>query len=95
MGTTISIKNLTKRFGDVVAVNNVSLTINRGPFRTLLAFPVAENDFVALYRGLEAPNEGEIYIGDKLVFSRKKGISLPRVSATWDWFSKAMPCGPT
>ena len=27
--------------------------------------------------GLEDPDEGEIYIGDKLVYSRSKGISLP------------------
>jgi multiple sugar transport system ATP-binding protein len=27
--------------------------------------------------GLEEPDEGEIYIGDKLVFSSKSGISLP------------------
>ena len=36
MGTSITIKNLTKRFGNVNAVNNVSLTIEPGSFLTLL-----------------------------------------------------------
>ncbi|UCC90004.1 MAG: ATP-binding cassette domain-containing protein, partial [Anaerolineales bacterium] len=36
MSTTITIKNLTKRFGHVVAVDNVSLTIQPGSFLTLL-----------------------------------------------------------
>jgi phosphate transport system ATP-binding protein len=36
METTITIKNLTKRFGNVVAVDNVSLTVEPGAFLTLL-----------------------------------------------------------
>ncbi len=36
MDTPIIIKNLTKKFGDVVAVNNVSVTIDPGSFLTLL-----------------------------------------------------------
>jgi ABC-type sugar transport system ATPase subunit len=36
MGTTITIKNLTKRFGHVVAVDDVSLIIEPGSFLTLL-----------------------------------------------------------
>ena len=36
MATQIIIKNLTKRFGTVTAVNDVSLTIEPGSFLTLL-----------------------------------------------------------
>ena len=36
MTTTITIKNLSKHFGNVAAVNNVSLTIDSGSFLTLL-----------------------------------------------------------
>lgn len=78
MSTTITIKNLTKRFGDVAAVNNVSLTIEPGTFLTLLGpSGCGKTTLLRCIAGLEDPNEGEIYVGDKLVFSSKKGISLP------------------
>ncbi len=77
MSTTITIKNLTKRFGDVVAVNNVSLTIEAGTFLTLLGpSGCGKTTLLRCIAGLEDPNEGEIYIGDKLVYSSIKGISL-------------------
>ena len=78
MVTTIIIKNLTKRFGDVTAVNNVSLTIEPGSFLTLLGpSGCGKTTLLRCLAGLEDPDEGEIYIGDKLVFSSIKGISLP------------------
>ncbi len=77
MSTTITIKNLTKRFGDVAAVNNVSLTIEAGTFLTLLGpSGCGKTTLLRCIAGLEDPNEGEIYIGDKLVFSSYKGISV-------------------
>jgi len=78
MSTTITIKNLTKRFGDVAAVNNVSLTVEPGTFLTLLGpSGCGKTTLLRCIAGLEDPNEGEIYIGDKLVFSGTRGISLP------------------
>lgn len=78
MSTTITIKNLTKRFGDVAAVNNVSLTVEPGAFLTLLGpSGCGKTTLLRCIAGLEDPNEGEIYIGEKLVFSSAKGISLP------------------
>jgi multiple sugar transport system ATP-binding protein len=78
MSTTITIKNLTKRFGDVAAVNNVSLTVEPGTFLTLLGpSGCGKTTLLRCIAGLEDPNEGEITIGDKLVFSSTRGISLP------------------
>ena len=78
MATTIIIKNLIKRFGDVTAVNNVSLTIEPGAFLTLLGpSGCGKTTLLRCIAGLEDPDEGEIYIGDKLVFSSRMGISLP------------------
>jgi len=78
MATTITIKNLIKRFGDVLAVNNVSLSIEPGSFLTLLGpSGCGKTTLLRCIAGLEDPDEGEIYIGDKLVFSSKQGISLP------------------
>lgn len=78
MATTITIKNLTKKFGKVIAVNNVSLEIADGDFLTLLGpSGCGKTTLLRCVAGLEDPDEGEIYIGDKLVFSHTKGISLP------------------
>jgi len=78
MGTPIIIKNLTKRFGQVTAVNDVSLTVEPGAFLTLLGpSGCGKTTLLRCIAGLEDPDEGEIYIGDKLVFSHVKGISLP------------------
>jgi len=78
MGTTITIKNLTKRFGNVVAVNDVSLTIEPGTFLTLLGpSGCGKTTLLRCVAGLEDPDGGEIYIGNKLVFSHSRGISLP------------------
>jgi multiple sugar transport system ATP-binding protein len=78
MSTTITIKNLTKRFGDVAAVNNVSLTVEPGSFLTLLGpSGCGKTTLLRCIAGLEDPNEGEIYVGDKLVYSSARGISMP------------------
>jgi ABC-type sugar transport system ATPase subunit len=78
MGTTIKINNLTKKFGDVVAINDVSLTIEPGAFLTLLGpSGCGKTTLLRCIAGLEEPDGGEIYIGDKQVFSYDKGISLP------------------
>ncbi len=76
--TNIIIKNLTKRFGQVAAVNNVTLTIEPGAFITLLGpSGCGKTTLLRCVAGLEEPDEGEILIGDKLVFSSRRGISLP------------------
>lgn len=78
MQTPIIIKNLTKKFGDVVAVNNVTLTIDPGTFLTLLGpSGCGKTTLLRCISGLEDPDEGEIFIGDKLIYSSYKGISLP------------------
>jgi ABC-type sugar transport system ATPase subunit len=76
--TTITINNLTKKFGHVVAVNKLSLTINPGAFLTLLGpSGCGKTTLLRCIAGLEDPDGGEIYIGEKLVFSHARGISLP------------------
>jgi ABC-type sugar transport system ATPase subunit len=78
MATTITIKNLTKRFGNVTAVNDVSLVIEPGSFLTLLGpSGCGKTTLLRCIAGLEDPDDGEILVGDKLVFSKQRGISLP------------------
>jgi multiple sugar transport system ATP-binding protein len=78
MSTTITIKNLTKRFGKVVALNNVSLVIEPGMFLTLLGpSGCGKTTLLRCVAGLEDPDGGDIYIGNNLVFSYDRGINLP------------------
>ncbi len=78
MDTAITIKNLTKRFGHVVAVDDFSLTIEPGAFLTLLGpSGCGKTTLLRCIAGLEDPDGGEIYIGDRLVFSHQLGISAP------------------
>ncbi len=78
METTIKINNLTKKFGEVLAIDNVSLTIEPGAFLTLLGpSGCGKTTLLRCIAGLGEPDGGEIYIGDKLVFSYDRGISIP------------------
>ncbi|HNR02220.1 MAG TPA: ABC transporter ATP-binding protein [Anaerolineaceae bacterium] len=78
METPIIINNLTKKFGDVVAVNDVSVTIEPRTFLTLLGpSGCGKTTLLRCISGLEDPDEGEIYIGDRLIYSHVKGISVP------------------
>jgi ABC-type sugar transport system ATPase subunit len=78
MQTTIRIDNLTKKFGKVVALDHVSLVIDPGTFVTLLGpSGCGKTTLLRCVAGLEDPDGGEIYIGNNLVFSYDRGISLP------------------
>lgn len=78
MQTTIHIHNLTKKFGKVLALDHVSLSIEPGAFVTLLGpSGCGKTTLLRCVAGLEDPDDGEIIIGDQLVFSREKGLSLP------------------
>ncbi len=78
MATTITINNLTKTFGKVIALDHVSLVIEPGTFVTLLGpSGCGKTTLLRCVAGLEDPDGGEIYIGNTLVFSYDKGISLP------------------
>jgi multiple sugar transport system ATP-binding protein len=64
----VVLKNISKRFGDVVAVKDVSLEINDGEFLVLLGpSGCGKTTTLRCIAGLENPDEGEIYIGDQLV----------------------------
>ncbi len=76
---TVTFDHLYKRYGeDVIAVNDLNLEIGDGEFICLVG-PSGCGKTTALrcVAGLEDPDEGEISIGDKLVFSHRLGISLP------------------
>jgi len=64
----VLLKDVTKRFGDVVAVNSLSLEVKDKEFLVLLGpSGCGKTTVLRCIAGLETPEEGEIYIGDKLV----------------------------
>ena len=79
MSTTITIKNLNEKIL-VKWLHSImsAWTIEPGTFLTLLGpSGCGKTTLLRCVAGLEDPDDGEIYIGDKLVFSHDKGISLP------------------
>lgn len=76
--STITFKNVVKRFGDVVAVNNLNLEIKEHEFITLLGpSGCGKTTTLRCFAGLEEPAEGEIYIDDRCIFSSEKLIDVP------------------
>ena len=64
----VELKNVTKRFGDVVAVNNVSFTIEKGEFFSLLGpSGCGKTTILRMISGFEQPTEGDLLIGGDIV----------------------------
>ncbi len=62
----LRLENLTKKFGDVVAVDNINLDIFEGEIITLLGpSGCGKSTTLRAVAGLEKVNEGEIYFKDK------------------------------
>lgn len=65
---SISFRNVTKRFGDTVAVDNVTLDIRDNAFFCLFGPPLSgKSTILKLILGLEHPDEGEILIDGRPV----------------------------
>jgi len=64
----VILRNITKRFGNVVAINKLNLDVADKEFLVLLG-PSGCGKTTALrcIAGLESPEEGDIYIGDRRV----------------------------
>jgi multiple sugar transport system ATP-binding protein len=65
---SVKIKNLTKRFGNIIAVNDLSLEVKDQEFIVLLGpSGCGKTTTLRCIAGLEKPDEGEIYIENTLV----------------------------
>ena len=73
----IELKNITKKFGDFTAVDNLSITIEDGDFVTLLG-PSGCGKTTTLHQiaRIETPTSGKIIIDGKIVFSSEKMIDV-------------------
>jgi multiple sugar transport system ATP-binding protein len=74
----VVIKNLTKKFGEVIAVKNLDLDIKEKEFFILLG-PSGCGKSTALLcvAGLLKPDEGEIWLDNKLVTSPEHDVYVP------------------
>ncbi|MDO5327368.1 MAG: ABC transporter ATP-binding protein [Clostridia bacterium] len=74
----IILKNVAKRFGKFVAVENLNLNIPSNSFITLLGpSGCGKTTTLRMIAGLETPTEGSISIDGKTVFDADQGINLP------------------
>ena len=64
----LEIKNITKKFGDFYAANNITFTAEEGEFVTLLGpSGCGKTSLLKLIAGFHVADEGEILIGGKNV----------------------------
>jgi len=76
----ITVQNLTKRFGPLAAVSEVSLSIEEGELFTLLGpSGCGKTTLLRLIAGFYAPDTGTIHFGDRLVNAvppHERGIGM-------------------
>jgi ABC-type Fe3+/spermidine/putrescine transport system ATPase subunit len=72
---SIELRNITKRYGSTTALNDVSLTVEKGEFVTLLGpSGCGKTTLLRIVAGLTPPDEGEVLIDGALM----NGVSASR-----------------
>ncbi|HEX2113383.1 MAG TPA: ABC transporter ATP-binding protein [Alphaproteobacteria bacterium] len=79
-GASVSVRNLSKHYGPVVAVDGVSLDIGSGEFIALLGPSGSGKSTILMsIAGFEVPSAGEIFIGAERITSlppHRRGIGM-------------------
>ena len=74
----LEFSNVTKRYGDVVAVDGISFSVTAGELFTLLGpSGCGKTTTLRLVAGLEEPDEGEIFLNGEPIAAPNRGIFLP------------------
>jgi ABC-type sugar transport system ATPase subunit len=69
--------NLVKKFNGVPAVDGINFEINKGEFVTFLGpSGCGKTTTLRCLSGLETPEDGEMWVGEQCIFSKKAGINL-------------------
>ena len=77
-GVSLAISKVHKSYGAVKALHGVDMEVQAGSFVALLGpSGCGKTTLLRCLAGLEEPESGEIWINDQLVFSSRRGISLP------------------
>ena len=78
MRIALSVQNLTRRFADFTAVNDVSFDVEDGKFFSILGpSGCGKTTLLRMIAGLETPDSGEIWFENRCVFSSEKKINIP------------------
>src|SRR6476620_354417 len=65
---TVTFENVSKKYGDVIAVNDLNLSINDGEFMVLVGpSGCGKTTALRMVAGLEEISEGALRIGDRVV----------------------------
>lgn len=65
MGTMVEVKNLTKRYGELMAVNDVSFNIEEGEIFSLVGPNGAgKTTLIEMLEGLRVPDSGSVNVLD-------------------------------
>src|SRR5919106_2110928 len=76
--TVLEFCQVVKRFGSVIAVDQVSFSIQSGEIFTLLGpSGCGKTTSLRLIAGLEEPDGGEIWLGDRLVSAATRNVFIP------------------
>ncbi len=74
----VLLKNIVKKYGNTCAVHSMDLRIESGSFVSFLGpSGCGKTTTLRMIAGLSEPTEGEIHVGEKIVFSNPQNISLP------------------
>ena len=74
----VRLVDVTKRFGNVTAVNNLNLEIERGECYSMLGpSGCGKTTTLRMVAGFEDLDVGEIHVGDRLLSSKKTNYYLP------------------
>jgi phosphonate transport system ATP-binding protein len=74
---TVAVENLTKRYGETVALDDVSFSVPDGEFVVVLGPSGAgKSTLLRVLNGLTEPTEGAVYIGDEEVTGRRPDIAM-------------------
>ncbi|ELZ75171.1 phosphonate ABC transporter ATP-binding protein [Haloferax larsenii] len=73
----VSVQNVTKRFGDTVALENISFEIPEGEFVILLGPSGAgKSTLLRILNGLSQPTEGTVHINDRAVTGQRSDVGM-------------------
>ena len=79
MEEILKVNNLSKRFDDIVVLDNLSLTVKKGEVVVIVGpSGCGKSTFLRCLNGLEDIEEGEVLLGEEKVNPNKKNLSKTR-----------------